>query len=168
MDRWERADRIIDRVEQTLLAVLLSLMIVIAFAQIVLRNLFATGIIWGDPLVRTLVLWVAFVGAAIATREGKHISIDVASRLLPVRGKAVTEVITQFFSCLVCGLLTYAAVKFVRNEAQMGSVTFLGIPGWVPQIILPLTFALMAFRFCLRSLRTLSQAVMVRHESQRK
>jgi TRAP-type C4-dicarboxylate transport system permease small subunit len=78
--RWERADAIIDRVEQTLVSIFLSVMILIAFLQIVLRNLFATGFTWGDPLVRNLVLWVGFIGAAIATREGKHISIDVVSQ----------------------------------------------------------------------------------------
>jgi TRAP-type C4-dicarboxylate transport system permease small subunit len=59
MDRWERADEIIDRVEQTSLVILLSSMIVIAFLQIVLRNLFSTGLSWGDSLVRNLVLWVS-------------------------------------------------------------------------------------------------------------
>ena len=80
MDRWERADEVIDRVEQILLVILLSSMIVIAFFQIVLRNLFSTGLTWGDPLVRNLVLWIGFIGAALATREGKHINIDIVSQ----------------------------------------------------------------------------------------
>ena len=154
MNRWERVDAIIDRAEQTLIAILLSVMILIAFLQIVLRNLFATGFIWGDPLVRNLVLWVAFIGAVIATREGKHISIDVVSQWLPARGKIFLEVVIQLFSFLICGLLTFAAWKFVRNEALTGSITFLGIRAWVPEIILPVTFGLMTIRFGFRSLKT--------------
>lgn len=50
MNQWERVDYAIDRVEQTLLVILLSIMILIAFLQIVLRNAFATGLAWGDPL----------------------------------------------------------------------------------------------------------------------
>jgi TRAP-type C4-dicarboxylate transport system permease small subunit len=64
--------------------------------------------------------------------------------------------ITQVFSFLVCLLLTYGALKFIRNESAMGNVTFLGIPAWIPEMILPGTFGLMSFRFALRFLRHLS------------
>lgn len=154
MNYWERVDAVIDRVEQTLVSIFLSVMILIAFLQIVLRNLFATGFTWGDPLVRNLVLWVGFIGAAIATREGKHISIDVVSQWLPARGKIVIEVMIQVSSFVICGLLTFAAVKFIRNEALMGNGTFLGISSWIPEIILPVTFGLMTLRYGFRSLKT--------------
>lgn len=161
MDHWKRLDKIIDRMEQRLLVTLLSLMILIAFSQIVLRNLFDTGLAWGDPLVRNLVLWVSFIGAALATKEGKHINIDVVSRWMPPRGKILVEAITGLFSSLVCALMTFAALKFIKNEAQMGGDTFFGIPLWIPEIILPITFALMALRFSLHSLKNFSMTLRV-------
>jgi TRAP-type C4-dicarboxylate transport system permease small subunit len=154
MHHWEQVDAFIDRVEQTFISILLSVMILIAFLQIVLRNLFATGLSWGDPLVRNLVLWVGFIGAALATREGKHISIDVMSQLVPSRGRIVIEVIIHVSSFIICGLLTFAAVKFIRNEALMGNSTFLGIRAWVPELILPITFGLMTLRYGFQSLKT--------------
>jgi TRAP-type C4-dicarboxylate transport system permease small subunit len=78
MDRWERVDRVIDRWEQTLLIIFLGLMILIAFSQIVLRNLFSTGLTWGDALVRDLVLWVVSLGGMATRRE--YINIDLMSR----------------------------------------------------------------------------------------
>ena len=156
MDWWGRTDEVIDRVEQTLITILLSLMIAIAFLQIVLRNIFATGITWADPLVRNLVLWVGFVGAAIATREGKHITIDLLPQWVPQQVKTIIGVIIQLFAAFICGLLTFAAVKFVRNESLMGSITFVGLPAWVPELILPITFGIMALRFCLLALKDLS------------
>lgn len=161
MNQWERVDYAIDRVEQTLLVILLSIMILIAFLQIVLRNAFATGLAWGDPLVRNLVLWVGFIGAALATREGKHINIDVASLWLPSMGKNFIEVINHLFSFFICSLLCFAALKFIKNEAQMGNIIFSGIPAWIPQIILPVTFGLMAFRFGLRSMKILSMIMKI-------
>jgi len=155
MDRWERADEIIDRVEETFLVILLSSMIVIAFLQIVLRNLFSTGLSWGDPLVRNLVLWIGFIGAALATREGKHININVVSQWVPDLGKVYIEFLTQLFSFVICGLLTLAALKFIKNEAQMGNVAFLDIPAWIPEIILPVIFGLMTLQFGFRSFKDL-------------
>ncbi|MBS3917578.1 MAG: TRAP transporter small permease [Deltaproteobacteria bacterium] len=156
MDRLERLDDTINRVEQILLVTSLSLMILIAFLQIILRNLFVTGLSWGDTLLRNLVLWIGFIGAAIATKEGKHINIDVASRWLPFAGKNLAGRCTHLFSFLICGLLAYAALKFIKHEAQMGNVTLLNIPTWIPATILPVTFGLMTFRFGLHFLKTLS------------
>jgi TRAP-type C4-dicarboxylate transport system permease small subunit len=139
--------------EQTLLVVFLGFIILIAFLQIVLRNFLSTGLDWGDALVRNLVLWIGFIGATLATKEGKHINIDVVSRWLPSLGRNMVTLITHLFSFFVCSGLTYAALKFVRNEVQMENRTFLDIPAWVPELILPLTFILMTFRFGLRSFR---------------
>jgi C4-dicarboxylate transporter DctQ subunit len=157
MDRWEQTDEIIDHVEQALLVLMLSLMILIAFLQIVLRNLLSTGLTWGDPLVRNLVLWVGFIGAAIATREGKHITIDVTLRWRPSLVKTLIEAITHLFSLFICGLLTLGALKFIKNEIQMESIAFGEIPSWIPEIILPVTFGLMTFRFGLHFLKSLSK-----------
>jgi TRAP-type C4-dicarboxylate transport system permease small subunit len=131
-------------------------MIVIAFLQIVLRNLFSTGLSWGDSLVRNLVLWVSFIGAALATKEGKHINIDVVSRWMPLLGRDLITLLIQLFSFFVCGLLTFAALKFIKNEAQMESTVFLGIPAWIPEMILPIVFGLMTVRFGFRSLTDFS------------
>ena len=156
MNRWERVDEDIGRMEQTLLVAFLGFIILMAFLQIVLRNFLSTGLDWGDSLVRNLVLWIGFIGATLATKEGKHINIDVVSRWLPSFGKNMVTLITHLFSFFVCGGLTYGALKFIRNEAQMGNRTFLDIPAWVPELILPVTFILMTFRFGLRFLKNLS------------
>ena len=157
MNRWERVDEAMDRVEQTLIVTFLGFMILIAFLQIILRNFFSTGLDWGDQLLRNLVLWIGFIGATLATREGKHINIDVVSRWLPSLGKNIVILITHLFSFFVCCGLTYAALKFIKNEVQMENMTFLNIPAWIPEMILPMTFGLMTFRFGLRSFKDLSE-----------
>jgi TRAP-type C4-dicarboxylate transport system permease small subunit len=157
MNRWERVDEAISRVEQTLLVTFLSFMILTAFLQIVLRNFFSTGLDWADSLLRNLVLWIGFIGATLATKEGKHINIDVFSRWLPSLGKNIATLITHLFSFGIGCALTYAALKFIKNEVQMERMTFLNIPAWIPEMILPMTFGLMTFRFGLRSFKNLSE-----------
>jgi TRAP-type C4-dicarboxylate transport system permease small subunit len=130
-------------------------MILTAFLQIVLRNFFGTGLNWADSLLRNLVLWIGFIGATLATKEGKHINIDVVSRWLPSLGKNIVTLIIHLFSFCIGCLLTYAALKFIKNEVQMERMTFLNIPAWIPEMILPMTFGLMTFRFGLRSFKNL-------------
>jgi TRAP-type C4-dicarboxylate transport system permease small subunit len=158
--RWERIDEVIGRVEQILLVVLLSALILVAFSQIVLRNFFSTGIAWGDAFVRSLVLWTGFVGATIAAREGKHISIDAVSRWLSPRESAAAAIVIHAFSFVVCCFLAFAALKFVDNEFQMKGVAFPGVPSWASETILPAAFAMMALRYFfhfLKSILTISR-----------
>jgi TRAP-type C4-dicarboxylate transport system permease small subunit len=152
---WDRLDEFLARIEKYVVVFMLSLMILLAFSQIILRNFFATGLSWGDSVVRYLVLWVGFIGATLATKENRHITIDVFSHWFSKRGNNYLDAVSYFCSMAICGLLTYAAVKFILFEIQMGSTTFFGLPLWLPELIIPVTFGLMTFRFTLRFVKIL-------------
>ena len=146
-------DEKISRLEKILIAVLLTAMILLAFLQIVLRNFFSTGIDWGDSLVRYLVVWVGFIGAAIAVRENKHLTIDILSRWISGAGNSIVQPVSHLISAVVCGLLTWAGIKFTMFEAQMGSTAFFDLPVWIPELIIPLTFGVMTLRYALYMLK---------------
>ena len=73
----QKMQKTIRRIEDAILSALLLFMILLAAAQIFYRNLFDSGISWGDALVRILVLWVGLFGAMAASRKGDHIKIDL-------------------------------------------------------------------------------------------
>ncbi len=156
MDRWDRLDKIISRVEQFALSFFLAVLILVAISQIVLRNFWDTGLSWGDPLVRYLVLWIGFIGAALAAKENKHISIDLFSQWVSGVGNTLIKLINHLFSAFICGLLAFAAFRFTQNEALLGGTSVFGIPAWIPLIILPITFGLMTLRFVFRSFKVFS------------
>jgi TRAP-type C4-dicarboxylate transport system permease small subunit len=121
--------------------------------QIVLRNFFDAGIFWAESFLRILVLWIAMLGAMVATRNANHLSIDVAARLLPTRYVLWISVFTNLFSSVVCAVIAYYAFLFVRFEYEDGTIAFAIVPSWVCQSILPFGFGVMAIRFSVRSLR---------------
>ncbi len=159
MDRWNRFDEIIGKVEQFFLTTLLSLMILLGFSQILLRNFFSMGLSWGDPLIRYMVLWVAFIGAALAAKEDKHIKIDLIARWMPGLANEIIRVFTNAVSSFICGLLVFAALRFVHNEAMIGGIAFIGIPAWVLQLVIPISFGVMSLRFACRTFKELSNMV---------
>ena len=69
--------RLLLKTETGLLVILLMTMIVIAITQIILRNFYGSGILWGESYVRIAVLWLTLIGGMIASRTDNHISIDV-------------------------------------------------------------------------------------------
>ncbi len=94
--RLTRVLGLLYRLEDLLIAALLTATMGLALFQIVLRNVMGTGIVWGDVLVRILVLWIGMAGAMAATRERKHISIDVLTRFLPSGLRRVVDSLTTF------------------------------------------------------------------------
>jgi len=152
---WERLDETIGRMEKSLMVIFLGLMIVAAFAQIALRNFVGVGLPWSESLVRYLVLWVGFIGASLAAREGRHITIEVIKLRPSAGGRRYLAAVSQLCAVVVCALMTWAAVKFVSDDAEIGTRTFLDLPTWVLETIIPATFAIMSLRFLLRAIRAL-------------
>jgi TRAP-type C4-dicarboxylate transport system permease small subunit len=149
LDRW------LTKVESVLLVVFLSVMLTLAFTQVVLRNVFNSGLLWGDTLVRHLVLWVGFLGAAVATSGEGHISIDALTKFLPVRVKAGAHVLTSLFAAAVCWYLAEGSYHFLKSEAAAGSTFALGIPVWVGALIVPVGYLLLSFHFLVRCVESL-------------
>ena len=146
-----KLQKLLQTSEDALLVGLLLLMMLMAVGQIILRNLFDSGLIWGDSLVRVLVLWVGFLGATAATRANNHINIDVLSRFFPPRLQCITTSITLLFTSGLCGLTAFYSARFVKMEWQYKSPGFAAVPAWLCESIIPLAFALIALRCLLMS-----------------
>jgi len=151
--------RFISRVEEWLVCLLLLIMIVLACTQIVLRTFFSSGLLFADGMLRYLVLWSGFLGAAMATTKGKHISLDVVSYLAPPLLKKWLQIITNLLSFLVCCGLTWASFLFIRDEYQYGNTGLLDLPTWLLYGIFPLTFTLISSRFLVLTIQSLLWAI---------
>jgi TRAP-type C4-dicarboxylate transport system permease small subunit len=143
-------DRILFRIELALLTMVLASMVGLASLQILLRNLFSTGITSADIVLRHLTLGLTFLGASLATREGRHLKIDIVPRIVSKRMKGLLGAITGILSVAVCIILARAGWNFVLLEQQSQSVFALGIPLWVVKLVIPLGFLQIAFRILLR------------------
>ena len=80
---FERLDRAGRFLETAVLVTLFSSMMLLAVGQIVLREVFNTGFVWADELIKLMVLWLAMVGSVAATRDNRHIRIDALSHVFP-------------------------------------------------------------------------------------
>lgn len=147
METNNKVIRLINKLEDGLLVLILTSMILLAGYQIISRNLFSEGLVWIDPLLRMLVLWVGFSGAVVATRYDKHIRIDVFTKYLPVKILPYVQRTVYLFALSICLLIGWHATRFVYSEYEYSTVAFAGIPAWVTALIIPVSFILIAFRY---------------------
>ncbi|MEQ8859901.1 MAG: TRAP transporter small permease [Pseudomonadales bacterium] len=145
----ERLTRGLRSVENGVLAALLATMIGVAAYQVLARNLFDSGLLWGDGLVRVLVLWVTLLGGMVAARADEHIRMDLAARFLSARWNRQLRRLTSAFTVIVCGLFAYHSARFVWIDFQEGVLAFAAVPAWVCEAIMPVGGAVMGLRYVL-------------------
>ena len=138
--------------EDSLLISLLISMILLSSGQIVLRNFFDIGIIWIDPLLRVLVLWTALIGATVASRENKHIRIDLVSRLFSKKLHLGIQVFIGLFTFVICAIIAWYGAQWVLLDYQDKLTSFSGLPSWALEIIIPIAFGLIAIRYLMHSI----------------
>ena len=151
-----RLNRLLSKIESAILILTLIIMILLAFLQVILRNFFSSSLLWGDTFLRHLVLWVGFLGASLATKENRHINIDVLSRVLSPRLKKISGIITNFFAATVCFFLFRAAITFIVYEQQSDSRLFADIPVWFFQIIIVVGFGIISLRFLIHAIENIT------------
>ena len=134
------------RLEVGFIAVLLLALVFLGCMQIVLRNFFHSGVLWADPLMRHLVLWLGCLGAALATTRVRHINIDVFSRLVPVRQRGYRRSVVYSAAAVAAFFLGVSALRLVVDERAFGDVVFGSMKTWVLQTILPIAFFVISYR----------------------
>jgi TRAP-type C4-dicarboxylate transport system permease small subunit len=120
---------------------------VLVAGQVVLRNIFSSGISWADIASRHMVLWVAFLGAMLAARSRQHIAIDALTRLFPRKARNGIRIFLDLLAAYVSFVLAKAAFQFVLDERAMGTMLFDDIPIWIAQSIIPFGFAMISLEY---------------------
>lgn len=151
---FRRLDALGRLAENVALVSLLTGLMVLAVGQIVLRELFSTGFVWADELVKLIVLWLAMFGAIAAARENRHIRIDLLSHLLPPTAIVITRVVVDLFAAVVSGFIAVHTWRYMQLEIEFEEVVLIDTPAWIAHIILPLAFALIAYRFVVGAIKS--------------
>jgi TRAP-type C4-dicarboxylate transport system permease small subunit len=147
--------RVTGLVEDALLVLILAAMVILSATQIILRNLFDGAILWADPMLRVGVLWVGMIGAMVATRSDKQISVDALSRFLPTLWKARVRVITDLFTAVVSAVVAWSALRLVLDDRAAGGTAIAFVPVWACEAILPVAFGVIALRYGLFAIKHL-------------
>ena len=137
----------INKLEDWFLILTLAVMVVLAVAQIFFRNVFGEGVVWIDPLLRVLVLWVAIGGAVVATRNDNHIRIDFFTRYVSKKYIKYLQRSVYAFCIFVCSFISWHAVRFVQMDYEYKTIAFANIPAWVTELIIPIGFFMIALRY---------------------
>jgi len=137
--------RALDGVENAALAVVFALTVVLPIAEIALRATLGIGIDGVSALVQHLTLALGMIGAAVAAREERLLSLAVVT-MLKGRAASMARFASGAISAAVAALLAFAAADFVAIERAAGNTLTYRIPVWLAELPLPVGFALIGAR----------------------
>ena len=139
--------------ESGLLVTLFLVMLLVACAQVVARNFFGTGFLWGEELVRMAVLWTTMIGALAAIGHTGHIRIDVVERLVPDRLTPILNAVANLFATVVCLVVAYFSCDFVVWEFEARSSGIGIIPTWILASVIPCVAFAMGVRHAIQAFK---------------
>lgn len=128
-----------------------------ALAVKVLLVALPNGLIFSQKMALCMLLWVGFLGASMATREGNHIVFEVADRIWPRKIQKQVRFVATASAVLFSVGLAVLAIAYTSHSyadwAESGGVAgrFEGfdVPQFTVYGFLPIPFLVMAFRFAL-------------------
>lgn len=139
--------RILDRLEEGAIVILLTVMTVLTFVQVVLRHVFNTGFIWSLEATTYAFAWMVLIGMSYGIRTNSHMVVDVVVRWLPSRIRRVVALTAVALSIAYAGVMLHGSYLFVDFLMQMGhDARDIALPRWALTIIAPIGFALLGLR----------------------
>ena len=136
-----------EKIEELFLVVLMLLAVAIVAMQVITRYCLKIPLPWSEELARYIFNWLTWVGASYATKERKHVNIDVVFQRLPNLGKKACTIISTIVWIIFLAVMVKISLKLTMSVYSGGQVAIgSGIPMWIPYAAIPTGMSLMLFR----------------------
>jgi C4-dicarboxylate transporter, DctQ subunit len=140
--------RWIEHLEEWLLAGLLAVMVSITFTQVIARYVFNHSFVWALEITTVLFAWLIFIGMSYGVRVGAHIGVDAVVKLLSPRAARIVGSLAALLCIAYALIVTYGGYRYVQKMHEVGILMQdVPIEQWIPRLVLPIGFTLLALRF---------------------
>ena len=139
---------LLDRVEEIVAAVCLSVMTVLAFANVVARYVFSASFSFSEEITTYLFVLLSLLGTAIAARRRAHLGLTILTDLVSPKVRRILHIIGYLFAVAITGAIFYYGILMVISQRQLGQVTAnMQWPEWIFGSFVPVGALLATIRF---------------------
>src|SRR5258707_808555 len=126
-------------------------MVVLPLLEIAVRRLLGVGVPASGPIVQHLTLWVGFLGAAIAAREGKLLALATGTFIPAGTPRRVAGIVAAAVASCASLVLAWGGVQMVAAEREAQTTIGAGIPTWLARAVRRGGFVMIACRLVWRA-----------------
>ncbi len=165
-----RLYRIVNSIEETLIALLLGLMTLVTFANVVARYIFNSNILWALETTVFLFAWLVLLGASYCVKTRAHLGVDAMLMMVSPGARRILAMISVSLCLVFSVLLLIGSWQYwapfagknawyeVNDIPMPGILSFFAdlvnegepyekMPRFIPYFALPLGIALLTLRF---------------------
>ena len=117
--RHDEKANFVDRLEETLIAVLMGLMTLVTFANVVARYVFNSNILWALELTVFMFAWLVLLGASYAVKKGAHLGVDIIINMLDRRSRRLLALVSVASCLIFTFLMLKGAWDYWANFANL-------------------------------------------------
>ena len=133
--------------EESVLVLLLVVMCVLMFANVVLRYVFSSSIIWSDEVCRYSFVITEFLGVGYCIKKRSLMRMDSIKKALPFKAEFILETFVNLLLTVFFGYYAYTAITTVQKGIKMrGTTEILLIPLWIIYLIVLICYAIATLR----------------------
>ena len=140
--------KILDRLEEWIISLMLLAMTGLTFYQVVLRYVFNGGMSWALELTGVFFAVMIFIGVPYGVRVSSHIGVDALVKLLPTGKRKAVAILAVLLSLIYVGFIFTGSMQYVLKMKDVGiELEDMPIERWQVLAVMPLGMALTGFRF---------------------
>ncbi len=143
-----RAEALLVRLNQALIVGLMATMALFVFANVVSRYVFNYSLVWVEELTQYQMIWITWLGAGLALREGRHVAVDLLQDALPARLRRIVRwgIVATMLAFLLA--LAWYGVQIVAFSWDQ-ETPMLGLRTGIPYLGIPIGAAVFALHLVL-------------------
>ncbi len=130
-------ERVIVTANRWVVIAMMIVMTTLVFVNVICRYILNFSIIWAEEVSQYLMVWVAFLAAGLALRQGRHVAIEMLQDRLPSRTRRITRHVVAVLLIVFMGILTVLGFQFVRFAWDQ-ETPVLNIPLGIPYLAVPI------------------------------
>ena len=135
--------KILDKILQVAVFILITGMIITVSLQIIAR-VFFTALSWTEEMSRYLLVWGSFLGAALAYRRGAHIAVTFVLDRLSNGTRRWTVFVAHLFSLVFFILGFWYGIEMIKMQVFQVSPS-LNLPMKDVYLVIPISFGFMVY-----------------------
>jgi len=141
-------------IEWVVISLMVALVAIVSL-QFIDRHFIDTGIAAPDQYARVALVWLTFIGFAIAVRAGLNVRVDLIDTHLPSRARRVLELAFDALMLILTAILlpgTWRLIEIGRDQLLLGTSFTAAVPAAGAFIACVLIVLFVALRLIVRLL----------------
>jgi len=135
--RLSSAEQLLLAVNRWTLIVMMGSMACLVFANVIARYLFNDSIIWVEEFTQFEMIWITFLGAGLALREGRHVAVDIVDEYLPAGLRRAVRVFIGAAILVFLAAIAYLGLQIVQFTWNQ-ETPVMNIPTGIPYLGVPI------------------------------